>query len=258
VTLIALIALGLVVVAAWRRQDDLKPLLSAVASALAVVVLGARPDRVQREVVRSAVASAMPSPTRLYVPNEVRVGLAPALWEAWQPLLAEFCQELCDELSSLSGTAAPSGLTYFIVRPRVEFYRDADARPARPTILCSFSEGTIISRPPSEPDETPPLSGNGLVLIVEGDARPRRLRDGDRIGRSKECEQRVTSPEVSRVHARVGVRSGETTICDLATPNGTWVNDRRLPPHEPVAVREGDQLRFGDVRAGLRLVELAR
>lgn len=53
---------------------------------------------------------------------------------------------------------------------------------------------------------------------------------------------------ISRRHAMI--RKGEDgyEIVDLASTNGSWLNDKRLIPHKPVPLVSGSQLRFGLLR----------
>jgi pSer/pThr/pTyr-binding forkhead associated (FHA) protein len=58
---------------------------------------------------------------------------------------------------------------------------------------------------------------------------------------------------VSRRHARVLIQSGQVTIEDLDTANGTSVNRQRLTPNRAQLIRDGDELRFGKLVATVRL-----
>ena len=53
---------------------------------------------------------------------------------------------------------------------------------------------------------------------------------------------------VSRRHAMI--RRAETgyEIVDLASTNGSWLNDERLVPNQPYQLASGSQLRFGRMR----------
>jgi hypothetical protein len=53
---------------------------------------------------------------------------------------------------------------------------------------------------------------------------------------------------VSRQHARLLWRDGRLMIEDLASTNGTWVNDVRLAPNVPHPLWDGDILRLGTLR----------
>jgi len=85
--------------------------------------------------------------------------------------------------------------------------------------------------------------------LVYGD-RQWTLPDGEHVlGRGLEPGA-IDSDTVSRRHARILVSTGEATIEDLQSKNGTFVRD------EPVAVRralkDGDEIRLGSVRLTFR------
>jgi adenylate cyclase len=52
---------------------------------------------------------------------------------------------------------------------------------------------------------------------------------------------------LSRHHAEIWWRDGETTVCDLGSSNGTFLNEVPLPAQKPHRLREGDSVRFGSV-----------
>ncbi len=66
-----------------------------------------------------------------------------------------------------------------------------------------------------------------------------------RVGRSSRCDVVIIHPEVSRSHARLVWQGDTFWVEDLSSTNGTWVNGRRLPPHEPVALKPGDVIGLG-------------
>jgi pSer/pThr/pTyr-binding forkhead associated (FHA) protein len=51
---------------------------------------------------------------------------------------------------------------------------------------------------------------------------------------------------VSRRHAALVTYSGEVHILDLDSVNGTFVNNKRLLPESPFALRHGDRILLGD------------
>ena len=52
--------------------------------------------------------------------------------------------------------------------------------------------------------------------------------------------------KVSRRHARITLRNGEYFVEDLGSTNGTFVNrGKRLPPGQPQALRENDEIIVG-------------
>ncbi|HEX3052679.1 MAG TPA: FHA domain-containing protein [Aggregatilineaceae bacterium] len=50
---------------------------------------------------------------------------------------------------------------------------------------------------------------------------------------------------VSRHHALISYTKQQYTIKDLGSANGTWVNSRRLPPHEPYGLNKSDRIWLG-------------
>lgn len=59
---------------------------------------------------------------------------------------------------------------------------------------------------------------------------------------------------VSRQHALLTVQQNRVLIEDLASTNGTWVNDSRLAPNRPYVLKNGDILRLGRLRLRVRFV----
>ncbi len=58
---------------------------------------------------------------------------------------------------------------------------------------------------------------------------------------------------VSRRHARLFEHQGQLYLEDLGSTNGSYVNDKRLRPYEPVPIRPGDIISLGLLR--LRLLQ---
>ena len=50
---------------------------------------------------------------------------------------------------------------------------------------------------------------------------------------------------VSRHHAALMITNEESTLEDLDSMNGTWLNENRLEPHQPVRMQDGDLIRLG-------------
>ena len=51
---------------------------------------------------------------------------------------------------------------------------------------------------------------------------------------------------VSRNHAVITMECGGYYIEDLDSTNGTFINGSRIPPYEPVLIKEGDQIHFAN------------
>jgi hypothetical protein len=52
---------------------------------------------------------------------------------------------------------------------------------------------------------------------------------------------------VSRRHATVSYTPQGYTMMDMGSANGTWVNSRRLTPHVPHVIKNGDQIWLGQL-----------
>ena len=57
---------------------------------------------------------------------------------------------------------------------------------------------------------------------------------------------------VSRKHAVIHRSGGSYTVEDMGSTNGTFINRKRLRPHEPQAIKPGDELRFGKLALSLQ------
>ena len=57
---------------------------------------------------------------------------------------------------------------------------------------------------------------------------------------------------VSRKHAVIHRAGGDYTVEDLGSTNGTYINKKKILPHAPQTIKEGDELRFGKLALMLR------
>lgn len=103
--------------------------------------------------------------------------------------------------------------------------------------------GFLLSAVPGEkPSEIPPERGQ--LKTPEGVLYP--LREGEnRLGRA-EGDILLPHPSVSRRHALLRIEENRATLEDLGSTNGTFINRKRIPPHQPVPLRSGDEIRLGD------------
>lgn len=85
-------------------------------------------------------------------------------------------------------------------------------------------------------------------LMRAGD-KPGRAIDLDTfpftIGRARECDLVLDSGEISRLHAQLVSDHLNLYLEDLGSTNGTFVNGQRLEPGEPLRLRSGDVIAFG-------------
>ena len=84
------------------------------------------------------------------------------------------------------------------------------------------------------------------LIIHAGKLQGKRLVLPEReivVGRDEDCQLRLTSSLVSRRHCILDVRPDGIWVRDLASQNGTYVNDVAVT--EPLLLRAGDILRIG-------------
>ena len=72
------------------------------------------------------------------------------------------------------------------------------------------------------------------------------------IGRSESANIHVDGPFISRIHARIICRAGETVIIDAGSTNGFKVNSVAVTKHE---LKHGDVITLGNQR--FTFIELA-
>lgn len=113
----------------------------------------------------------------------------------------------------------------------------------------AFSGEAVLldgAQPAGGPDPGPYPAG-----WLVGGRRRLALSPGENvIGREPGVAVRLESASVSRRHARIVIDANRVTIEDLASKNGTWVNEQRL--ERPAALDDGDQIRVGSVRLAFR------
>jgi len=62
---------------------------------------------------------------------------------------------------------------------------------------------------------------------------------------------------LSRKHALIRRNGMQLEVQDIGSRNGTFVGDKRLEPNVPYVVRNGDEIRFGNMVAKLRFAKKA-
>ena len=93
-----------------------------------------------------------------------------------------------------------------------------------------------------------------LALREPGRGPCHRLRSGvNRVGTARSNDVVLKAPAVSRHHALVIVEEDRITVEDLASKNGTYLNDELV---RSARIRVGDELRFGS--AALRVEPIPR
>jgi DNA-binding winged helix-turn-helix (wHTH) protein len=116
-------------------------------------------------------------------------------------------------------------------------------------IRTAFGAGYAFSGETSEEG----LEERKLVVAgyLVGMGSVHRIFTGENLlGRDGDCSVVIEGQGVSRHHARIMASSGEVTVEDLGSKNGTWMNDRRLD--SITTLTGGDELRLGTVTMKFR------
>ena len=66
-----------------------------------------------------------------------------------------------------------------------------------------------------------------------------------KIGRGEGCQLRPSNDQVSREHAMFETTADSVFVQDLGSRNGTEVNGKKLTPHEPLRLVNGDVVKIG-------------
>ncbi len=87
-----------------------------------------------------------------------------------------------------------------------------------------------------------------LILYPDTSQEETILLPGEAlIGRALTAEIPLQEPGVSMRHAVVRWTGTEWQLEDAGSASGTYLNEQRLAPHQPVRLRTGDLIRVGDV-----------
>ena len=93
-------------------------------------------------------------------------------------------------------------------------------------------------------------AATGVRSVLVWDQKIIEMGEGEHtLGRGLDCQVRIDASGVSRNHARITVAAA-TTIVDLGSKNGTWVNGRRTSGLTPL--NDGDEIVLGTVVLTLR------
>jgi diguanylate cyclase (GGDEF)-like protein len=110
------------------------------------------------------------------------------------------------------------------------------------TVLCD-----LIARCQPEPvvSTTMPM----YLIMVSGGIPGAMLRlapGGTRLGRAADSTFQLSEISVSRRHAAIEADTqGVVRLTDLGSTNGTFLNGRRLRPHAPFRLEDGDRVQLG-------------
>jgi hypothetical protein len=204
-----------------------------------------QPVELARKLAKEMDDHRMVSVSRVYAPNEYAVYLSPADREQFESYEESLVSELQDYLAEHGRRES-----YVLLSPpRVVMNTDEDLD------VGEFGIATRMVQPePGElPDALPEAPPPGATMVYRPKSPPATQAatpedlgverevvtltvDGTRhtvdqksvvIGRSKDCDIRLSDPNVSRRHAEVRQEGTAYWLIDLDSTNGSTVNGRR-------------------------------
>jgi hypothetical protein len=203
-----------------------------------------QPVELARKLVKEMDDHRTVSVSRIYVPNEYTVYLSPQDREQVASYESSLRNELQDYLAEHSRREGYVLLT----PPKVSFETDDDLTIGEFGIATRMAQGrgevaeeqpaaqlepgaTMVYKPrtPLPIDGPPPdvaLAQEIVTLTVDGkrhEVDKRRVV----IGRSKECDIKLSDPNVSRRHAELRQEGSAYWLVDLDSTNGSAVNGHR-------------------------------
>jgi hypothetical protein len=209
-----------------------------------------QPVELARKLAKEMDEHRVVSVSRVYVPNEYTVYLCSddrSQFESYETSLLTELQEYLTEHARREDYALLS-------KPKVLMATDDDLEvgefgiATRMATVEGAPEGvpaqaepgaTMVYRPDVEPEAAAPAPS--AALTVDGSSHDvaggRAL-----IGRSKECDVRISDPNVSRRHAEVRQEGSTYWVVDLDSTNGVLVNGR---PHKRAKLSHGDRITLG-------------
>jgi hypothetical protein len=219
-----------------------------------------QPVELARKLAKEMDDYKMVSVSQVYAPNEYVVYLSPGdrtQFESYEPSLIKELQQYLNEHARREGYVLLS-------KPDISFETDEDLEvglfgianrmiqresPEGEPELAPEPGATRVYR--ATPGETEAASAEELGLEPESELTASVTINGAAhelrkpsvvIGRSKECDIRVSDPNVSRRHAEIRQEGSMYWIIDLGSTNGLSVNGRQLKRSK---LDEGDRITLG-------------
>jgi hypothetical protein len=206
-----------------------------------------QPVELARKLVKEMDDHRNVSVSRVYVPNEYSVYLAPGDREQF----ATYESQLRDELGDYLAEHARREGYVLLTPPRVEFEtdddldvgvfgiatrmvqpsgREADGPPTDPEPGATMVYKPVAPVPQPTEAASPVELGVQREVAVLSWAGQRREVDERRavLGRSKEADIQVTDPNVSRRHAELRQEGATYWLVDLDSTNGIEVGGKRV------------------------------
>jgi pSer/pThr/pTyr-binding forkhead associated (FHA) protein len=127
------------------------------------------------------------------------------------------------------------------------------------TAILPFSEFAVHAPPPplTQEELETAVTPHHITIVIPSSRRRLQLELHDVINVGRADTE--STPEldlsqddgaekgVSRLHARIKSVKKGIVLIDLESTNGTTLNTYRLPPNQPYPLKNGDEIRFGDL-----------
>ncbi|HEV8248692.1 MAG TPA: DUF3662 and FHA domain-containing protein [Gaiellaceae bacterium] len=219
-----------------------------------------QPVELARKLQKEMDDHKVVSVSRVYVPNEYTVFLAPddrAQFESYE-------QALREELQLYLGEHARREDYALLAHPLVSLETDDDlevgefgiatrmVQPerAREGAVQGEAGHTMVYRAPVEPQMPAEQAVPTEVITLSWDGQQRTIdKRRTLIGRSKECDVQLADPNASRRHAELRQEGAAYWIIDLDSTNGLEVNGRRL---KRAKLEDGDRVTVGSTQIVFR------
>lgn len=213
-----------------------------------------QPVELARKLAKEMDDHRVVSVSRVYVPNEFTVYLCTEDRNQFESYEASLLSELQEYLTEHARRESYALLS----KPTVLMQTDDDLEVGEFGIATRMAsvEGvpeevpaqaepgaTMVYRPEDEPEAEPEAApGPSAVALTVNGTRHEVAGSRALLGRSKECDIRISDPNVSRRHAEVRQEGSTYWIVDLDSTNGVLVNGRR---EKRAKLDDGDKITLG-------------
>jgi pSer/pThr/pTyr-binding forkhead associated (FHA) protein len=129
-------------------------------------------------------------------------------------------------------------------------------------LFCEECGAKLTERP--EFIETGGGEEGGYLTLASSDGSKLDIPDKDEIVVGREDPISEVFPDidltglggmengVSRKHAVIHRAGADFTVEDMGSTNGTYVNKKKIEPHQPQTIKPGDELKFGKLSLTLK------
>jgi hypothetical protein len=228
-----------------------------------------QPVELARKLAKEMDDHRMVSVSRVYAPNEYSVYLSPADREQF----SSYEESLVRELQDYLGEHAKRESYVLLSSPKLLMNTDSDLEVGEFGIATRMVQpepgeaqeeplpeappgATMVYRPgtPETQAATPEQLGvKPEVVTLDANGKQHTIdKNSVVIGRSKDCDIRLTDPNVSRRHAELRQEGNAFWIFDLGSTNGLSVNGRR---QQRAQLKNEDRITVGSTELVFRRSE---